>query len=140
MASLLERTLGAVRKETGSGEGNRRVSGGGQTRGSPYAVRVLVSISRVKDCCTQVASRGARPCLSRGTVVGDVWAALRRVSQPDVRRADLFFDSRSVLGTTAGSTTSSMRITSHAAKALAGPHRATRQLQQETPRPAQAPS
>ncbi|PRQ69931.1 hypothetical protein AAT19DRAFT_11584 [Rhodotorula toruloides] len=37
MASLLERTLGAVRKETGSGEGNRRVSGGGQTRGSPYA-------------------------------------------------------------------------------------------------------
>ncbi|BGO89944.1 hypothetical protein NBRC10512_001928 [Rhodotorula toruloides] len=37
MASLLERTLGAVRKETASGEGNRRVSGGGQTRGSPYA-------------------------------------------------------------------------------------------------------
>ncbi|BGP23133.1 hypothetical protein JCM10295v2_002026 [Rhodotorula toruloides] len=37
MASLLERTLGAVRKETGDGDGNRRVSGGGRTRGSPYA-------------------------------------------------------------------------------------------------------
>ncbi|GAA5976515.1 hypothetical protein JCM10908_005527 [Rhodotorula pacifica] len=39
MASLLERTLGAVRKENtgGQGQGNRRVSGGAQARGSPYA-------------------------------------------------------------------------------------------------------
>ncbi|GAA5862517.1 hypothetical protein JCM3774_001045 [Rhodotorula dairenensis] len=39
MASLLERTLGAVRKENtgGQGAGNRRVSGGAGTRASPYA-------------------------------------------------------------------------------------------------------
>lgn len=38
MASLLERTLGAVRKENTGGQGNRRVSGGGESRASPYAV------------------------------------------------------------------------------------------------------
>ncbi|GAA5963925.1 hypothetical protein JCM8115_002760 [Rhodotorula mucilaginosa] len=37
MASLLERTLGAVRKENTGGQGNRRVSGGGESRASPYA-------------------------------------------------------------------------------------------------------
>ncbi|GJN87157.1 hypothetical protein Rhopal_000102-T1 [Rhodotorula paludigena] len=34
MASLLERTLGAVKKDAGD---NRRTSGGGQSRGSPYS-------------------------------------------------------------------------------------------------------
>lgn len=37
MASLLERTLGGIRKDQDAGD-NRRTSGGGQSRNSPYAV------------------------------------------------------------------------------------------------------